>query len=610
MKRFSFDASAFVAVLVAMGAFAFGTIAYSQESAMQAMTRGPIHEAFAQPVNSGAVTPLVVPKEPPKAIEEMPPDAKPAGENVIWINGYWSWDDDRKDFVWTSGVWRASPPNQRWVAGYWTEVSGGYSWVPGFWAPAEQQEIAYYPDPPASLEEGPTSDQPAADDVWISGCWRWNDSRYAWQPGHWAQAREDWIWVPASYYWSPRGWIFCDGYWDYRLEDRGLLFAPVYFTGHVYRGPGRFFSPSVVLDSGLLTFYLFVRPTYDHYYFGDYYAANYDRLGIYPWFAVRRNTGYAYDPLFTYYNWRNVGHDPDWAKNLESWHTYYRAHPNERLPHDWASVQRLAAEGDKRPDRQFLAVADTLQNQLANPKASVRLASLSSEDRTKFQQSSRLMQQFETERAHMELRGANGAEGRTAMSPGLGAAAKLKAPETLQLPKVARTLTEGLPSGARQTLKPITPLPAEKPLQETPRQAQKPSYPPLPEKGLNPEKGERIPFEQRVPNEQRVPKEIHGLPTNPSPEKGMEKLPKDVQKPFIPNPPERNPGEMRREPSKPVLPPQPPAGGAGVRGPVEKVVPEEKGPEGPPAASPSRAGPSRGDKGESGGGQHEDRGRR
>ena len=61
-----------------------------------------------------------------------------------------------------------------------------------------------------------------------------------------------------------------------------------------------------MIDSSLLTFYLFARPDYCHYYFGDYYAASYDRLGIYPWFAVRGHRGYAYDPLFTFYSWRNA----------------------------------------------------------------------------------------------------------------------------------------------------------------------------------------------------------------------------------------------------------------------------------------------------------------
>jgi hypothetical protein len=44
----------------------------------------------------------------------MPPDEKPEGE-VIWINGYYAWDDERNDFLWVSGIWRTPPPSKRWV---------------------------------------------------------------------------------------------------------------------------------------------------------------------------------------------------------------------------------------------------------------------------------------------------------------------------------------------------------------------------------------------------------------------------------------------------------------------------------------------------------------
>ena len=195
----------------------------SANAAMEVLTRGPIHEAFAKPVNSGMVSPLVATTKPPEMIEEVPPDTKPADENAIWIGGYSAWDDDQKNFDWISGVWRVPPPGQRWVAGYWAEVSGGYSWVAGFWAPEDMQAVAYYPEPPASTEAGPKGDPPSPDSVWISGCWRWNDSKYEWQPGFWTQAKPGWVWIPASYCWSPRGWIFCDNYWDYPTQARGLL---------------------------------------------------------------------------------------------------------------------------------------------------------------------------------------------------------------------------------------------------------------------------------------------------------------------------------------------------------------------------------------------------
>src|SRR5262249_38977895 len=83
----------------------------------EGLARGPGHEAFAEPVTSQPPPMPIVPKKPPEAIEEMPPDQKPAGDNVVWIPGYWSWDDDRADFLWVSGLWRDMPPGRHWLPG-------------------------------------------------------------------------------------------------------------------------------------------------------------------------------------------------------------------------------------------------------------------------------------------------------------------------------------------------------------------------------------------------------------------------------------------------------------------------------------------------------------
>lgn len=71
---------------------------------VEILTRGPVHEAFAETVTFDPQPGIVVPKAPPDAIEELPPDQKPEGENVAWIPGYWAWDDEREDFLWVSGI--------------------------------------------------------------------------------------------------------------------------------------------------------------------------------------------------------------------------------------------------------------------------------------------------------------------------------------------------------------------------------------------------------------------------------------------------------------------------------------------------------------------------
>ena len=143
----------------------------SQAQGVEVLTRGPVHEAFAQPVAFDQGAGFTINRAPPAPLNEIAPDQKPAGDNIAWVAGYWSWDTDSNNFVWVSGCWRAVPPGTSWVPGYWAQVSGGYQWVAGFWTTADTQQIDYLPTPPASLEEGPQGQEPA-NSIWIPGCWR------------------------------------------------------------------------------------------------------------------------------------------------------------------------------------------------------------------------------------------------------------------------------------------------------------------------------------------------------------------------------------------------------------------------------------------------------
>jgi WXXGXW repeat (2 copies) len=195
----------------------------------QVLTRGPVHEAFAGIVTFNPEPGVAVTRIPPALIEEMPPEEKPEGDNVTWIPGYWAWDDERTDFLWVSGTWRALPPGRQWIAGYWGERTHGYQWTSGYWAGAKVQETIYLPPPPATVEVGPNIAAPSLDYGWTPGCWVWHQQRYAWRPGYWVQGRADWDWTPAHYVWTPRGYIFVGGFWDYPVARRGVLFAPVNF---------------------------------------------------------------------------------------------------------------------------------------------------------------------------------------------------------------------------------------------------------------------------------------------------------------------------------------------------------------------------------------------
>src|SRR5436305_11405657 len=68
------------------------------EQGVEVLARGPVHEAYAEPSAAQPQSPPVVNRQPPEPIDELPPDQKPEGDNVQWIPGYWTWDDDSSDF--------------------------------------------------------------------------------------------------------------------------------------------------------------------------------------------------------------------------------------------------------------------------------------------------------------------------------------------------------------------------------------------------------------------------------------------------------------------------------------------------------------------------------
>jgi WXXGXW repeat (2 copies) len=227
---------------------------------------GPVNEAFAQPVNLENQTGLIAPTAPPADIEEIPPAEKPTGDQSAWVPGYWAWDSDRNGYIWVSGCWRAVPPGMSWIPGYWVKTAEGWQWAAGFWVPAGNKEIEYLPAPPALTGVEPSGPAPSPDSIWVPPCWYWHNGQYIQRHGYRIAAQANWVWVPSHYVWTPRGYVFANGHWDYALDRRGILFAPVYFPGRIYQR-GRFsYALSIAVDIDNLEFDLFARPKYSHYY--------------------------------------------------------------------------------------------------------------------------------------------------------------------------------------------------------------------------------------------------------------------------------------------------------------------------------------------------------
>jgi hypothetical protein len=601
-----------------------------QQEGVEVQARGPVHEAFAEPALRGPRPTPVVTKQPPDPIEELPPDQKPAGDNVQWIPGYWAWDDERGDFLWVSGTWRGIPPGRQWVPGYWSQVKGGWQWAAGYWAGQNQQDVEYLPAPPDPIQEA-ESTPASADDVYVPGCWVYRDDRYLWRPGFWVTYRPGSLWVPANYCWTPAGYIFVDGYWDYPLGSRGLLFAPVAFERRVWAQPDWFYQPSYVVSDAFLVSSLFVRPRYDHYYFGDYFEPRYQQAGFVSWVDFRVSRQF-HDPLLSYYRWQ-FRNNPSWVRDLRQ---VYVGRTQGTIPRP---PRTLVQQNTLVQNRVVTNVQNTAINNITNvtnlrsvaPLASltqlrrsnvVRLQPLS---RTQLTAERRVVQQYRTlgsERARVQATVINrGSPGRTATPtaavrvplPGLRTATR--APATAKAPPPApnvpqpslhtraetgRTGQLGRPE-ARPAERPVRPG-EERPRAE-PRPGERPVRPTTPPARVEPRPGERpaappadVRRENR-PSESRTPRQPPEPPPTPPrtpepnrPPAAPPARPPETRTPRDAPAPPRTPREA--PPPRTPEPNRPPEARAPREAPAPPRAPETRAPrEAPPPRPPQTQRP-------------------
>ncbi len=396
-----------IAIAGALGALLGAVVpagpAAAAEEDYEVLTRGPVHEAFAEAVSFEPTPGLIVNAAPPALIEELPPDQRPEGDHVAWIPGYWAWDDEQNDFLWISGIWRNLPPERQWVPGYWSDLGDGrWQWTNGYWADSAAAEVSYLAEaPPRSVEAGPNVVAPSVDHCWIPGVWVWASTRYAWRPGYWTLLRPDWTWVPARYCWTPRGYVFIDGYWDYAVGRRGVVFAPVHFRRPVWTRPGYYYTPGIVVALDAFLDHLFFRPRACHYYFGDYYAPRYRDAGYYAAFAWH-NTRRGYDPIFAYQRWDHR-HDKAWERAYRDGHRYLREHADARPPHTWGAMRRL--DEPRREGGRARMFANTLANFTKKPAPGLHFRNLEQSRREQIVAQQRQMRDFGKERRRLEARG-------------------------------------------------------------------------------------------------------------------------------------------------------------------------------------------------------------
>ncbi|MEI6653388.1 MAG: hypothetical protein WCP45_01355 [Verrucomicrobiota bacterium] len=326
----------------------------------QVLTRGPLHEAFAVIVTHNPKPGIIVSKTPPEDIGEEPPGDRPEGTHIAWVPGYWAWDDERSEFLWIGGIWRALPPSREWIVGYWGKITQGYQWTSGYWADATESETTYLPEPPAPKDTGPKAAAPAADCRWTPGYWIWTQGSYQWAAGYWAQGQTDWDWTPPHYVWSPRGYIHVKGYWDYPAERRGVVFAPINFSADESSRAGLTYAPRIAIDPMLLAEHLFLRPSYGQYYFGDYYASRYKQGGFVSPVAFQMSRD-GYDPVFAYRRWVHRL-DRGWENRVASSYQYRSDNAAARPPLTWAAQRKITRDSPKfqQTGMQVAAALDVL----------------------------------------------------------------------------------------------------------------------------------------------------------------------------------------------------------------------------------------------------------
>ncbi len=206
--------------------------------------------------------------------------------------------------------------------------------------------------------------------------------------------------MPSHYVWTPRGYVFVGGYWDYVLDSRGVLFAPVYFPRTIYQRPGFSYSLSIVVDTGNLQFSLFTCPRYWHYYFGDYYDDTYIGIGIYPWFEFERYHTW-YDPIYEYNRWHFRRTDPHWDEHDRDEYNRRRADKDLRPPRTYHEMENRLVRLPE-PQRRNIRMAEPISTFVADEKSPLKFENIKTNAQEELSRQSTDVHKFREERSRWE----------------------------------------------------------------------------------------------------------------------------------------------------------------------------------------------------------------
>ena len=138
-----------------------------------------------------------------------------------------------------------------------------------------------------------------------------------------------------------RGYVFVDGYWDYSIGRRGVLFAPVYFSADMYTQPGFSYSPATVINPAC-------SPTISSC--GRNTNTTISATTMPQTTRPRDSTlrirttpaRLGYDPIFAHERWQHR-QDGQWEPRIAADFQYRRDHADARPPRTWAAQTALGA---------------------------------------------------------------------------------------------------------------------------------------------------------------------------------------------------------------------------------------------------------------------------
>jgi hypothetical protein len=155
----------------------------------------------------------------------------------------------------------------------------------------------------------------------------------------------------------------------------------------------------MVINPAVFVNNLFLRPQYQHYYFGDYYDANYQAAGFYPSYSY--NSGrYGYDPIYAHQRWEHR-QDGQWEQRVAADFQNRRDHADARPPRTWAAQSALSggklASGARNP-----VVAVPFAQFTKSQSGSLRFQPVDKLERQKLAQQGQEVQRFGAERQKLE----------------------------------------------------------------------------------------------------------------------------------------------------------------------------------------------------------------